>query len=311
MADQVTALSVIDSIDNNMVARTMDKIHNFQQVIKQAVKPGHDFGIIPGTDKPTLFKPGAEKIVMMMGLSSRFEIMDKVEDYDKGFFSYNVRCILSRNNYDICEGVGNCNSRENKYAKADPYTIANTILKMAKKRAYVDAALSVASLSDIFTQDMDDLDELRIPSNGASHRDNQGKALFEQVITFGKHKGRSIGDLLRDEHGYIEWLANSDNQKWAPIAKQALEEERNPKSQNQQADTPADAETGDKEIEKPSATSTYPPAVLKMADAAGMKERDLTDFIQGKYEKPYSKLTANEKSEVTKHLHDLKQDAGQ
>lgn len=302
MAEQITALSVIDSIDNNMVARTMDKIHNFQQVIKQAVKPGHDYGIIPGTDKPTLFKPGAEKIVMMMGLSSRYEIMDKVEDYDKGFFSYNIRCTLSRQGYDICEGVGNCNSRENKYVKADPYTIANTILKMAKKRAYVDAALSVASLSDIFTQDMDDLDELRIPSNGPSHRDNQGKALFNQAITFGKHKGRSIGDLLQNEHGYIEWLANSDNQKWAPIAKQALEEERNPKIQSQQTDAPADAEP-----EGTPATSVYPPAVLKMAADAGISEENLDTFIQSKYEKPYSKLTTSEKSEITKHLHDLRE----
>ena len=307
---EITALSVIDSIDNNMVARTMDKIHNFQQVIQQAVKPGHDYGIIPGTDKPSLLKPGAEKIVMMMGLSSRYEIMDKVEDYDKGFFSYNVRCTLSRNGYDICEGVGNCNSRESKYDKADPYSIANTILKMGKKRAYVDAALSVASLSDIFTQDIDDddMEELRIKGKGASARDNQGKALFDQQITFGKHKGRSIGDLLQNEHGYIEWLATSDNQKWAPIAKQALEEERNPKIQNQQTDAPANAEPGNKDAgEAVAVISTYPPAVLKMAEAAGMTEKDLTDFIQGKYEKAYGKLTATEKSDVTKHLHDLKQ----
>ena len=221
--NQVTALSVIDSIDTNIVARTMDKIHAFQQVIQQAVKPGHDIGIIPGTDKPTLLKPGAEKIVMMMGLASRYEIMDKVEDYDKGFFSYNIRCTLSRQGMDICEGVGNCNSRESKYVKADPYSIANTILKMAKKRAYVDAALSVASLSDIFTQDLEDMPDMRI-SSGPSHRDNQGKPLLEQTLTFGKHKGRTFADLLENERGYLEWLAHkSDNQKWGPIAQQVLE----------------------------------------------------------------------------------------
>jgi len=224
MAEQVTALTVIDSIDTNVVARTMSKIHAFQQVIQQAVKPGHDIGIIPGTDKPTLLKPGAEKIVMMMGLSSRFEIMDKVEDYDKGFFSYNIRCTLSRMGYDICEGVGNCNSRESKYVKADPYSIANTILKMAKKRAYVDAALSVASLSDVFTQDVEDLPDMKIQPSGPSHRDNQGKSALEIVVTFGKHKGRTMGDLIQNERQYVEWLAGSDNQKWAPIARQALTE---------------------------------------------------------------------------------------
>ena len=34
--------------------------------------------------------------------------------------------------------------------------LANTVLKMAKKRAQVDAVLTVASLSEIFTQDMED-----------------------------------------------------------------------------------------------------------------------------------------------------------
>ncbi len=293
MSEQITALSVIDSIDTNIVARTMDKIQAFQEVIQKAVKPGHDIGIIPGTNKPTLLKPGAEKIVMMMGLSSRYEIMDKVEDYDKGFFSYNVKCVLSRNDYDICEGVGNCNSRESKYVKADPYSIANTILKMAKKRAYVDAALSVASLSDIFTQDLEDMDGMMIAPSGPSHRDNQGVALLDQQITFGKHRGRTLGDLLENERGYLEWLAKSDNQKWSPIAQQVLEEA---------SKTPADPETG--EVVD---TGEIPPAVLKMADKAGMTADDFLMFIDEKYGKPWSELTGNEKSEVTRHLHELGQ----
>lgn len=293
MSEQITALSVIDSIDTNMVARTMDKIHAFQTVIQQAVKPGHDIGIIPGTNKPTLLKPGAEKIVMMMGLSSRYEIMQAVEDYDKGFFAYNIRCVLSRHDMDICEGVGNCNSRESKYVKSDPYSIANTILKMAKKRAYVDAALSVASLSDIFTQDIEDMPDMYIKGNGASHRDNQGKPLLEQAITFGKHKGRTLGDLLENERGYLQWLANSDNQKWGPIAKQVLEEG---------AKVPADPETG--EVED---TGDIPPAVIRLAEKAGMKNGDLVAFIQAEYDKPWGELTGDEKSGVTKHLHELGQ----
>ena len=294
MSDQITALSVIDSIDTNAVARTMDKIHAFQQVIQQAVKPGHDIGIIPGTKKPTLLKPGAEKIVMMMGLSSRYEIMDKVEDYEKGFFSYNIRCTLSRQGYDICEGVGNCNSRESKYAKADPYSVANTILKMAKKRAYVDAALSVASLSDIFTQDLEDMPNMRM-SSGPSHRDNQGKALKDQVITFGKHKGRNLGDLLQNERGYCEWMAKSNNEKWSPIFQQLLEED------SQGSSPQADADTGEVD------PVDIPPAVIKMATKAGMANDDLTNFVQAECGKPWAELSGTEKSEITQHLHALGQ----
>ena len=288
--NQVTALSVIDSIDTNAVARTMAKIHAFQQVIQQAVKPGHDIGIIPGTDKPTLLKPGAEKIVMMMGLSCRYEIMDKVEDYDKGFFSYNVKCVLSRNDYDICEGVGNCNSRESKYVKADPYSIANTILKMAKKRAYVDAALSVASLSDIFTQDLEDMDGMMIAPSGPSHRDNQGVALLDQQITFGKHRGRTLGDLLENERGYLEWLAHSDNQKWAPIAKQVLEEA---------AKTTSDGETVD--------LGGIPANVVRAAHKAGMTDHDLINFIKATYDKPWTELSGPEKNSIIEQLQGLSQ----
>ena len=287
--NQVTALSVIDSIDTNIVARTMDKIYAFQQVIQQAVVPGHDIGIIPGTDKPTLLKPGAEKIVMMMGLASRYEIMDKIEDYEKGFFAYNIRCTLSRQGMDICEGVGNCNSRESKYVKADPYSIANTILKMAKKRAYVDAVLSVASLSDIFTQDLEDMPDMTI-SGGPSHRDNQGKPLLEQVLTFGKHKGRTFADLLENERGYLEWLANSDNQKWAPIAKQVLEEA---------AKTTSDGETVD--------LGGIPASVTKMAHKAGMTDQDLISFIQGTYDKPWAELSGPEKNSIIEQLQGLSQ----
>lgn len=297
MSEQITALSVIDSIDTNIVARTMEKIHAFQQVIQQAVKPGHDIGIIPGTNKPTLLKPGAEKIVMMMGLSSRYEIMDKVEDYEKGFFSYNIRCTLSRNGFDICEGVGNCNSRESKYVKADPYSIANTILKMAKKRAYVDAALSVASLSDIFTQDLEDMEGLEIQSTGPSHRDNQGKALKDQVLTFGKHKGRTLGDLLQNERGWCKWMATkANNERWSPIFQQLLEEEA------KASPPPANPDTG--EVVE---TCDIPAAVLKMAEKAGMSMSDLQGFVEGKFDKSWTELSGDEKSEVTKHLHELGQ----
>lgn len=303
MSEQITALSVIDSIDTNIVQRTMTKIHAFQQVIQAAVVPGHDIGIIPGTNKPSLLKPGAEKIVMMMGLSSRFEIMDKVEDYEKGFFSYNIRCILSRNEYDICEGVGNCNSRESKYSKQDPFSVANTILKMAKKRAYVDAALSVASLSDVFTQDIEDMPEMHITS-GPSHRDNQGKSLKETVITFGKHKGRSLGDLLANEHGYCEWMATSNNEKWAPIFKQLLDEEKAniPNGSSGDGEDPEWDALG-KEVD-----AEISPAVINMAKKAGMTMQDLAGFISGSFGKPWGELNAEEKSSAMQQLYALGQD---
>ncbi len=158
MAQMPNSLAIIDTVEIQQVQATMNKITQFQQVIQKTLHQGHDFGIIPGTDKPTLLKPGAEKILMMMGLRSEFEIVDSTRDFEKGFFQYQVRCRLLKGDMVITEGLGACNTRERKYLKMDPFTMDNTVLKMAKKRALVDAALLVASLSDVFTQDLEDMD---------------------------------------------------------------------------------------------------------------------------------------------------------
>ena len=239
---QMYQLSVIDSIDTNMIERTMKKIHDFQEVIQRTLKPGHDFGIIPGADKPSLLKPGSEKINMLMGITSEYEIMDKIEDYDKGFFAYNIKCVLSKNGYKIVEGVGNCNSREKKWVTQDPYSITNTLLKMAKKRAYVDATLSVASLSDIFTQDIEDPD-LRIKSGSATHQANQGKPAREQVITFGKNKGKTLGDIFDNDKGYFEWLLKN-NDKMKPFCEELLAASKAGESQGTEQQNESDKSNG-------------------------------------------------------------------
>jgi hypothetical protein len=149
---------MIDDMSIQQVAQTMQKITQFQKVIQQTLRQNHDYGIVPGTDKPTLLKPGAEKILMMMGLRSEFEIVDSTRDFEDGFFQYQVRCKLFKGELLITEGLGSCNTKERKYAKKDPFSIDNTVLKMAKKRALIDATLLVASLSDIFTQDLEDMD---------------------------------------------------------------------------------------------------------------------------------------------------------
>lgn len=151
-------ISIIDTVSIQQVQNTMQKITQFQKVIQQTLHQNHDFGVMPGTSKPTLLKPGAEKILMMMGLRSEFEIVDSTRDFENGFFQYQVRCKLYKGDTLITEGLGACNTREKKYRNQDAFTLDNTVLKMAKKRALVDATLLVASLSDIFTQDLEDMD---------------------------------------------------------------------------------------------------------------------------------------------------------
>lgn len=205
--DQMSkSLAIIDTVEIQQVQATMNKISQFQQVIQKTLHQGHDFGIIPGTDKPTLLKPGAEKILMMMGLRSEFEIVDSARDFEKGFFQYQVRCKLLKGDMVITEGLGACNTREKKYLKMDPYTMDNTALKMAKKRALVDAALLVASLSDVFTQDLEDMDLAGEKVTGRKRyaTDQDGtisKAQAKRMFALAKGDAELVRVVLK-EHGY-------------------------------------------------------------------------------------------------------------
>jgi hypothetical protein len=80
-----------------------------------------DFGQIPGTNKPTLLKPGAEKLCSLFGLSPSFELEQVIEDWTGEkfsgvpFFYYRYKCRLTKNGVLIGEGIGSCNSWESKY----------------------------------------------------------------------------------------------------------------------------------------------------------------------------------------------------
>ncbi|WP_312095358.1 hypothetical protein [Aminipila sp.] len=137
-----------------------ERLNMLQKFISKIMVEGTDYGVLPNTDKRCLFKSGAEKLCDVFGLSKRIEIISRVEDFDKGIFHYEAKAIVTDKKTGIieAEGVGSCNSREKKYRTQDAYNIANTVLKMAKKRALVDAVLSATRSSDIFTQDIEDDD---------------------------------------------------------------------------------------------------------------------------------------------------------
>lgn len=165
------------------------------KAMQTVMQKGVHYGTIPGTPKPTLLKPGAEKLCVLFRLATVFECVDKAEEWDKGFFHYHYRCKLvhQASGVIVATGEGSCNSREKRYAarwafgsqvpphvnkdalptrtietrngpakqymvpNEDIYSQVNTILKMAQKRALVDATLKATAASDVFTQDIEDL----------------------------------------------------------------------------------------------------------------------------------------------------------
>jgi hypothetical protein len=188
--------------DVETLVRELNAVRAFQIQVKKLLIEGHDFGVIPGTEKPTLFQPGAEKMDKILHLADTYEVIEKTEDWSKPFFYYMIRCRLCIIGTDVqvAEGLGSCNSYEDRYrwrwvfqsqlpqdlqgdegkperdrmvirtintsnGKAKQYrtendnifSLVNTLLKMARKRAHIAASLSAGRLSDVFTQDMEDI----------------------------------------------------------------------------------------------------------------------------------------------------------
>lgn len=242
------AISIIDSVNLDHIQTTMNKIAQLQAVVQGTLKENHDYGTIPGTNKPTLLKPGAEKILMLFGLASEYELIEKIQDYDKGFFAYTVKCTLLKNGEKITEGVGSCNTKEKKYVNQDAYTLANTCLKMAKKRAQIDASLTVGSLSEIFTQDIEDMHEY-MNREQVETMTVDDAANFK--LTFGKHRGKTLGELYKSDFDYLEWLHKADRtdariKKAIDIlknaAKEAVEKKRQALSKSVEQETSEAAE---------------------------------------------------------------------
>lgn len=162
-----------------------------REFIAKALKKGRDYGVIPGTDrgdgggKNVMYLAGAQRTCAAFGVRPEFEIVSSEVDHDRevvwrkrqkkwgqrrgeftwaetngvsnGLYRYVIRCtlLLVENGVSVGSGVGSCSTVEAKYVDR-PRESENTVLKMAKKRAYVDATLATFGLSDAFTQDLEE-----------------------------------------------------------------------------------------------------------------------------------------------------------
>ena len=174
------------------VKQRVDAIHRI--MAKQMKKDVH-YGVIPGTKKPTLYKPGSEILLLTFRVAIDPEITD-LSTPDE--IRYRIRAIGRHVPTDsfMGAGVGECSSNEEKFLwrsalsreeydatpeterrikfkkewdrgrptivkveqiKVPPADAANAVLKRAKKRAQVDFCLTTMAASEIFTQDVEDL----------------------------------------------------------------------------------------------------------------------------------------------------------
>ena len=215
MSTEAVALREADALPVWNPSQVVAQVNLIQQVMRDVMHKDEHYGTIPGTNKPTLLKPGAEKLCLTFRLAPTYDITER--DLGGGHREYRITCRLTsiQTGAVIGDGVGICSTMESKYryrhsepedtgvpvpgkywehrkanemakmqeviggkeftvkknadnqwtihkksaAKTENPDIAdvyNTVLKMAKKRAMVDAAITATGASDIFTQDLEE-----------------------------------------------------------------------------------------------------------------------------------------------------------
>lgn len=167
-----------------------------QQVMESVMIKDVHYGTIPGTPKPTLYKAGSEKILTTFRIAAYPKEVDDLSTHDEARFRVKVHGIHQPTGMLIGVGIGECSSNEEKFkwrkpvvdqefdetpedrrrmvwkkgydnkppyqlkqVRTNPADVANTILKMAKKRAQIDMTLTATAASDVFDQDLEDLPE--------------------------------------------------------------------------------------------------------------------------------------------------------
>jgi hypothetical protein len=151
--------------DRSLTANDVQaQINLMQDVMRSTMIDGTHYGTIPGTKTKSLYKPGAEKLMATFRLA---KWNGKVE--------------------------------QKQQVRTNPADVANTILKMAKKRGLVDAILTVTAASDIFTQDIEDLpDEVReeVAAEARAKARPGAQAVQKTVPEDSPEREKLIADML-------------------------------------------------------------------------------------------------------------------
>lgn len=185
-------LAVIDRGAGISIPQMQARAALIRQVMANVLEEGKDYGRIPGTDKPTLYKPGGEKLCLTFSLAAVQPVIEDLSNGDAVRYRVSVP-IEAADGRVLAVGIGECSSDEEKYRwkkpvcdaefsdtppelrrlkwfrgsrgdapyqgqqiRTSPADLANTVLKMAHKRAFVAGTLLATGASSVFNQDLED-----------------------------------------------------------------------------------------------------------------------------------------------------------
>lgn len=225
-----------------------------QEVMRSVMKPNVHYGAIPGAgEKPTLLKPGAEVLCMTFRIADEYEIVDLST---AGAVRYRVKCVGRHQATGVAlgSGLGEASTDEEKYRwrkavcdaefegtpadmkrtkygrksgghytvqqiRTEPADLANTVLKIACKRAKIAMVLNVTAASDMFSQDLDDLDAELVRHLAEDERETHMQEVRTEWITRAQaaasedelratmKAGVKVFQGARDQDGYKQFAA--------------------------------------------------------------------------------------------------------
>lgn len=246
------------------------QVNLIQTVMREVMQEGHHYGVIPGTEKPTLLKPGAEKLGLTFRLAPEF--IEQVFDMGNDHREYRYKCSLRHivTGVVVGEGVGSCSTKETKYRwrqqkqkcpacgmetiikgkeeygggwlcwkkqggcgakftdedkaiteqsvgrieNPDIADVYNTVQKMGKKRAHVDAMLTATAASDIFTQDLEETHTVE-PAKNVTPAEDDMRAIVRRYLDDARLANRLT---IKQHQAALDYLDKAPTEHLSEVA---------------------------------------------------------------------------------------------
>ena len=104
--ERVGALSVQD---------VRAQVNLIQEIMSNVMQKDQHYGVIPGTQKPSLLKAGAEKLCLTFRLDPQYDITER---HEGAHLHITSKCTLYHipSGQRFGSGMGSCSTRESKYA---------------------------------------------------------------------------------------------------------------------------------------------------------------------------------------------------
>lgn len=229
-------------VTEEKVARIQAELDLSDALVQKVLKPGIDYGLHPGTQSQALKDPGANTIINAFGCYAKAEVLFREVSDIRISYVFDIALISRDDGLVKSTGTGACTTMETRYGyrwvtdpEASGYDretlkkrtrdgreqfritnpewseLENTILKMARKRAEVDAAMALPGVSRFLAE----LNALQQPARRTSQPSEDWTGFWTRARSMGlaedqvhqllgvgsmkewTEQGRSLSDAVR------------------------------------------------------------------------------------------------------------------